>query len=111
VSSFRDASKAITKSSHLMALHIVVSSSLLLSLPVIVCVLAGVDVHDNVIDLVVDIATAICTAGGVVIGASATRHTGEGYARAQASKAAIEALPAVEAQPPETRPGEEPYHG
>lgn len=109
--SIKAAAAAITKSSHLMALHIIVSASLVLALPLVIRAAMGLPLELAATDFVSAVVTSICTAGGVVIGASATRHTGEGYAKAQASKAAIEALPAIPEEPPETRPGEEPYHG
>lgn len=99
--SFRAASLAITKSSHLMALYIIVSTSLLLSLPLVIRAAAGFEVSPTAAEFVTSIVTAICTAGGIVIGASATRHTGEGYAKAKAQVGT----------PPATRPGEEPYRG
>lgn len=116
--SFRAAADAITKSSHLMALHIIVSSSLLLSMPLVVRAAMGMDLTPTATEFVASVVTAICTAGGVVIGASATRHTGEGYAKASkgAQQIPVGATPPAQptpAAPPvvESRPGEEPYHG
>jgi hypothetical protein len=94
-----------------MALHIIVSASLMLAFPLVVRAAMGLPLELAATDFVSSVVTAICAAGGVVIGASSTRHTGEGYAKAQASKAAIEALPVIPQEAPETRPGEEPYHG
>jgi hypothetical protein len=87
--SLRAATSAITKSSHLMALHTLVSASLLLSLPLVVRAALGMEITPTAAEFVVSVVTAICTAGGVIIGASATRHTGEGYAKARSSSATV----------------------
>lgn len=75
----RRALAAITASKHLMALHIVVSAVLMLAGPVVACSLLGLEVSDQTMETVRHAITAIAGAGGVVITASATRHTGEGW--------------------------------
>ena len=82
--SLKAAAASVAKSSHLMALHIIVSSCLLIAAPLLVVAALGGTIDAKAWEFAQGVVTAICTSGGVVIGASATRHTGEGYAKAKA---------------------------